>query len=319
MNRSGKAGDELRDVPPGGVHLDRHRDGVAVVLDQVDDRQLEVAGGVERLPELAFARRAVARGARARLRRPAKPSRSRCPRAASTAATPRRSRRPAGTACRWATRCDTMLSALWPQWLGHLAAAGVRIVGGADGREQHLRRRSCRARGRARGRGSRGRTSRRRGGSTMPAAVSTASWPAPEIWKKILFWRLSWISLSSSRRDRSMVRYMSSRSAFSSLAEARARVEVRVAIALGRGVVVAADDAEKDAPRPGPRALLPEGPPRLSSPAARSHVRQHPSRSLNLTAFGSAGMAGTPSRSGPPSPSPVHGPRAPFPDRDAGG
>src|SRR6185437_10670928 len=44
----------------------------------------------------------------------------------------------------------------------------------------------------------------------MPAAVSTASCPAPEIWKKILFWRLSWISLSSSRRDRYMVRNASS-------------------------------------------------------------------------------------------------------------
>ena len=40
----------------------------------------------------------------------------------------------------------------------------------------------------------------------MPAAVRMASWPAPEIWKKILFCRLSWISLSSMRRDRSIVR-----------------------------------------------------------------------------------------------------------------
>ena len=42
---------------------------------------------------------------------------------------------------------------------------------------------------------------------TIPAAVRIASWPAPEIWKKIRFWRLSWISLSSIRRDRYMFRY----------------------------------------------------------------------------------------------------------------
>src|SRR5512140_824220 len=39
-----------------------------------------------------------------------------------------------------------------------------------------------------------------------------ASCPAPLIWKKILFWRLSWISLSSIRRDVSMFRYARSRS-----------------------------------------------------------------------------------------------------------
>ena len=101
---------------------------------------------------------------------------------------------------------ETMLSGLWPQWLGiwrppeagSIAAptASYSIFGRRDaeleaeravaivevepvvgGPEHHAR------------------------------GVSTASWPAPEIWKKILFCRLSWISLSSSRRDRSIVRY----------------------------------------------------------------------------------------------------------------
>ena len=40
----------------------------------------------------------------------------------------------------------------------------------------------------------------------MPAAVRTASWPAPLIWKKIRLWFLSWISLSSSFRDSTIVR-----------------------------------------------------------------------------------------------------------------
>src|ERR1039457_4509406 len=43
-------------------------------------------------------------------------------------------------------------------------------------------------------------------------AVWTASCPAPLIWKKILFWRLSWISLSSIWRDVTMFRYTRRRS-----------------------------------------------------------------------------------------------------------
>ena len=46
----------------------------------------------------------------------------------------------------------------------------------------------------------------------MPAATSTASCPAPLIWKKILPPFLSWTSLSSIFRDRSIVRYAASRS-----------------------------------------------------------------------------------------------------------
>ena len=46
--------------PPGGLHLDRHRDRVAVVLDEEEHGQAPEAGGVQRFPELALARRALA-------------------------------------------------------------------------------------------------------------------------------------------------------------------------------------------------------------------------------------------------------------------
>ena len=52
--------DDARDVAAGGLHFDRHGDRVAVVFDQIDDRQLALAGGVERFPELAFAGAAFA-------------------------------------------------------------------------------------------------------------------------------------------------------------------------------------------------------------------------------------------------------------------
>jgi hypothetical protein len=51
---------ELRDRRTRGVDLHRHRDRVAIVLDEVHHRQLEIAGSAQRLPELAFAGRAVA-------------------------------------------------------------------------------------------------------------------------------------------------------------------------------------------------------------------------------------------------------------------
>ena len=40
----GERGDELADAAARRVDLDGHRDGVAVVLDHEDDRQLQVAG-----------------------------------------------------------------------------------------------------------------------------------------------------------------------------------------------------------------------------------------------------------------------------------
>jgi hypothetical protein len=56
----GERRNQLGDRPASGVHLHRDRDRVLVVLDDVDDRELEVAGRVEALPELAFARRPIA-------------------------------------------------------------------------------------------------------------------------------------------------------------------------------------------------------------------------------------------------------------------
>src|SRR5450759_1216525 len=50
------------DTAAGCVHFDRNRDGVTVVLYQIDDGQLEVRRGVQGLPELAFTRRALAGG-----------------------------------------------------------------------------------------------------------------------------------------------------------------------------------------------------------------------------------------------------------------
>src|SRR5205823_4680393 len=58
--QSRKRRDELRNASARRVDLDGNRDRVAVVLDEVDDRQLEVARRVERFPKLALARGAVA-------------------------------------------------------------------------------------------------------------------------------------------------------------------------------------------------------------------------------------------------------------------
>ena len=58
--RPGNDDDQLRDVAAGGLDFDRDRDRVAVVLDEADERQRVEAGGVQRLPEFAFARRAFA-------------------------------------------------------------------------------------------------------------------------------------------------------------------------------------------------------------------------------------------------------------------
>ena len=58
-----EARQQPRDAAAGGLHFDRHRNGVFVVLDHEEDRQLQVAGRVERLPELALGGGAVASGA----------------------------------------------------------------------------------------------------------------------------------------------------------------------------------------------------------------------------------------------------------------
>ena len=57
---SWKGRDEPRDIATRRLHFDGNRDRVAVVFDDIHDRQLAEARRVERLPELAFARRPVA-------------------------------------------------------------------------------------------------------------------------------------------------------------------------------------------------------------------------------------------------------------------
>src|SRR5437867_3911554 len=54
--------DEPRDAPSRRQDLDGNGDRVAVVFDEVEHGELQIAGGVERLPELSLARRPVAEG-----------------------------------------------------------------------------------------------------------------------------------------------------------------------------------------------------------------------------------------------------------------
>ena len=58
----GKAADQAGDVSARGLHFDRHRDGIPVVLDHKNHRKPGVGGGVQRLPELALAGGAFAQG-----------------------------------------------------------------------------------------------------------------------------------------------------------------------------------------------------------------------------------------------------------------
>src|SRR2546425_9721301 len=51
---------EVRDVAAGCLHLGRHADRVAVVLDEKEDRRLARGRGADRLPEFTFARSAFA-------------------------------------------------------------------------------------------------------------------------------------------------------------------------------------------------------------------------------------------------------------------
>ena len=57
----GEAGNQRADRATGRLRFNRNADGVPVVLNHVEHGQLEHAGAVQRLPELALARRAVAR------------------------------------------------------------------------------------------------------------------------------------------------------------------------------------------------------------------------------------------------------------------
>jgi hypothetical protein len=58
--QTGKRRHELRQIAAWRLHFDRNGDRVPVVFDEIDDRQLQRAGGIERFPELAFAGRAFA-------------------------------------------------------------------------------------------------------------------------------------------------------------------------------------------------------------------------------------------------------------------
>ena len=55
--------DELRDAAPGRLELHGHGDRVAVVLDEVENRQAPVGRRVQALPELALGRRPLTGGA----------------------------------------------------------------------------------------------------------------------------------------------------------------------------------------------------------------------------------------------------------------
>ena len=54
-----KAGDELGNGSASCLNFDRNGDGVLVVLNEKENRQPEVAGCVQRLPEFPLTRRAV--------------------------------------------------------------------------------------------------------------------------------------------------------------------------------------------------------------------------------------------------------------------
>ena len=58
----GKTADQPRNVSAGGLYLDRHRDGIFVVLDHEDQRKPEIGSGVQRLPEFTFTGGAFAQG-----------------------------------------------------------------------------------------------------------------------------------------------------------------------------------------------------------------------------------------------------------------
>src|SRR5271156_5274370 len=50
----GEIGNQTRNISARGIDLNRHRDGVAVVFDDKDDRKPFVRGGIERFPELSL-------------------------------------------------------------------------------------------------------------------------------------------------------------------------------------------------------------------------------------------------------------------------
>src|SRR5215831_21332453 len=53
--QSGKAGNQFRNAATRGLDFDRHRNGVPVIFNQVQNRQLEIASCVQRLKKLSLA------------------------------------------------------------------------------------------------------------------------------------------------------------------------------------------------------------------------------------------------------------------------
>ena len=58
----GEIGDQSRNVRPRSLHFDRNGNGVLIVLDQKQQRQLAVGCGIQGLPEFALAGSSVAAG-----------------------------------------------------------------------------------------------------------------------------------------------------------------------------------------------------------------------------------------------------------------
>ena len=135
---AGERSHEPRDIAAGRLNLDRNRDGVTVIFDEEQDRQLLDARRAQRLPELAFARGAFAERhvgdlvgvvARVAIRnlRYATVDHGRFGRADRLQHL--RARR-----ARFRDDVEPFMAPV----RRHLTAAGIRIVLGADGREQHL-------------------------------------------------------------------------------------------------------------------------------------------------------------------------------------
>src|SRR5215472_2563768 len=59
--QSGKAGDQFRNAATRGLDFDRHRYGVPVVFNQIQNRQLEITSSVQRLKKLTLAGSTLAR------------------------------------------------------------------------------------------------------------------------------------------------------------------------------------------------------------------------------------------------------------------
>src|SRR5438876_7383373 len=57
----GKVFDQPGNIAAGSLHLDGHADRVAVIFQQEEHRELEIAGRVESFPKLTFAGRSISK------------------------------------------------------------------------------------------------------------------------------------------------------------------------------------------------------------------------------------------------------------------